>query len=145
MPATFASFAPTLTVLDQSHPFRMTVRGAITGPGRVQAAGIITISLPHGAAITSFGFTGSLAFGEVHATLTRNALSPGGTFDFLADRQFTASNRQDFNLFNPISPAHIIDNSKLHVPYRSYGGRKERTSWATVRRDHLWIWDDTKR
>lgn len=113
MPATFASFAPTLTVLDQSHPFRMTVRGAITGPGRVQAAGIITISLPHGAAITSFGFTGSLAFGEVHATLTRNAPSPGGTFDFLADRQFTASNRQDFNLFNPISPAHIIDNSNF--------------------------------
>jgi hypothetical protein len=111
MAASFASFGPTLIVLDQSNPFRMTVRGAITGPGQVQAAGIMTISLPHGASITSFGFTGSLGYGVVNANLFRNPLSSGVGFDLLASRQFSTTGNQDFNQFGTVLPASVVDNA----------------------------------
>jgi hypothetical protein len=113
MPPTFTSFAHTLTVLDLSNPFQMTLRGAVTSQGQPEAAGIMAISLPDCAAIESFGFTGNVAYGEVHALLIRNALAPGGAFEIIADRQFTATTRQDVNKFDPVSPAHVVDNSSF--------------------------------
>ena len=113
MPATFASFAPILSALELSYPFQLFVREAVTSPGEPNSGGLMAISLPHGAAIESFGFTGNVAFGEVHALLIRNALSPGGAFDIVADRQFTATTRQDINKFDPVSPPHIVDNSNF--------------------------------